>query len=181
MVIKMLITFVRRYDRVFMLLGLAAIAITVGLDMVLDIKDGLPWQHLVHEALILGFCLILTLYQVRVIAQQRLKLASKTQKIAELTQSREEFRRKSTRFTQEFSAAVNEQFREWHLTESERDVAILLIKGASMKEIADDRASKETTVRQQAAAIYKKASVEGRQELTAFFLEDLFSPLDPKK
>ena len=38
------------------------------------------------------------------------------------------------------------------------------------------RSVAEATVRQQAAAIYKKAGVSGRHELSAFFLEDLLLP-----
>jgi len=57
----------------------------------------------------------------------------------------------------------------------------LLVKGLSMKEIADLRHSKEATVRQQATAVYRKAKVEGRQELASYFLEDLFdSPQAPR-
>jgi DNA-binding NarL/FixJ family response regulator len=34
----------------------------------------------------------------------------------------------------------------------------------------------ETTVRQQARAIYRKAGLSGRHDLAAFFLEDLLGP-----
>jgi hypothetical protein len=34
----------------------------------------------------------------------------------------------------------------------------------------------ETTARQQAGAIYRKAGLSGRHELAAFFLEDLLGP-----
>lgn len=146
--------------------------------MYVDIAQGLPLSHLVHEALILLFCLFLTLIQLRVISSQKRRLSQSETAIQQLTESREDFRRKSMRFSEEFAAAVAQQFGAWNLTESERDVALLLIKGLSMKEIADDRQSKETTVRQQAAVIYRKAGVEGRQELAAFFLEDLFNPLE---
>ena len=44
-----------------------------------------------------------------------------------------------------------------------------------MKEIADIRGSSEITVRQQASQIYKKCSLAGRLELSAFFLDDLLS------
>lgn len=171
----MLITFVRKHDRILTLIGLLGIAVVVGLDMALDLSDGLPWTHLLHETLILLFCIILFVFQWRIASRQRKELARSATEIEELTRSKDEFRRKSLRFSQDFSKAVNEQFGLWNLTESERDVAILLIKGMSMKEIADDRQSKEATVRQQATAIYRKAGLSSRQELTAFFLEDLFS------
>ena len=177
----MLITFVRRNERLLILVGLASIALVVAFDIYLDIKEGLPFDHLLHETFILGFCLVLTLFQARVITRQRERLTVSEKEIKSLTLSRKEFQRKSMRFSSEFADAVSQQFMDWNLTEGERDVALLLIKGRSMKEIAEDRKSKEATVRQQATAIYKKANLEGRQELTAFFLEDLFSPLTTEK
>jgi DNA-binding NarL/FixJ family response regulator len=44
-----------------------------------------------------------------------------------------------------------------------------------MKEIAEIRNTQEKTVRQQATTIYKKSELSGRQELAAFFLEDILS------
>jgi DNA-binding NarL/FixJ family response regulator len=38
------------------------------------------------------------------------------------------------------------------------------------------RATSETTIRQQALAIYRKAGVRNRSDLSAFFLEDLLLP-----
>lgn len=172
----MFIAFVRRNERSLVLVGLLLVVFTVALDMFVDLRDGLSWGHLLHEILILVFCLAVTLFQVGVIARQKRVLALHEKEIVALTESREEFRRRSMRFSQDFSQAVTDQFAQWQLTESESDVAVLLIQGLSMKEIAENRNSKETTVRQQAASVYRKAKLEGRQELTAFFLEDLFSP-----
>ena len=62
------------------------------------------------------------------------------------------------------------------MTVAEQDVALLLLKGLSVKEIAVIRKTAEKTVRHQAAAIYSKAGVEGRSDLSAFFLEDLLLP-----
>ena len=170
----MFIAFVRRHERALILAGLILISSIVAGDMYSDLSDGLPLTHLIHESLILAFCLFLTVIQWRVISGQRRQLTERESDIRRLTESREDFRRRSMRFSDEFAAAVSQQFREWDLTESERDVALLLLKGMSMKEIAESRSSKEATVRQQAAVIYRKAGVEGRQELAAFFLEDLF-------
>jgi DNA-binding CsgD family transcriptional regulator len=71
------------------------------------------------------------------------------------------------------SQAIDHQLHRWGLTASEKEVALLLLKGLSFKEIADLRGTNESTVRQQARALYKKAGLTGRHELAAFFLEDL--------
>jgi DNA-binding CsgD family transcriptional regulator len=73
-------------------------------------------------------------------------------------------------------AAIDAQFERWELTPAERDVALLLLKGFSLKEIAELRTTGERTARQQALAVYRKAGLAGRAELAAFFLEDLLLP-----
>ena len=55
-------------------------------------------------------------------------------------------------------------------------MALLLLKGLSHREIAEARATAETTVRQQALALYRKSGLRGRSDLAAFFLEDLLLP-----
>jgi DNA-binding CsgD family transcriptional regulator len=70
--------------------------------------------------------------------------------------------------------AIQQQFRAWQLSASEGDVAMLMLKGLSHKEIANLRNSSSATVRQQAAAVYVKSGLASRAELAAFFLEDLF-------
>lgn len=70
---------------------------------------------------------------------------------------------------------MRRQFSEWGLSPSEREVAVLLIKGLSMKEISQARAVKEKTIRQQATNVYAKSDCAGRHELVARFIEDLMT------
>lgn len=72
--------------------------------------------------------------------------------------------------------AIKDQFDEWALTEGESDIAMLMLKGMSHKEIANVRNSREATVRRQAQAIYRKSKLPSRAALAAFFLEDLLPP-----
>ncbi len=74
--------------------------------------------------------------------------------------------------------AINEQFSRWNFTDAEREVALLLLKGLSTKEIAAVRAGSERTVREHARSIYSKAGLTGRSALSAFFLEDLLAPIE---
>ncbi len=73
----------------------------------------------------------------------------------------------------ELALVLKEQFKVWKLTQTEREVAMLLLKGLSFKEIASVRNTMEKTVRQQASSIYKKADVSGRHAFSAWFIEDL--------
>ena len=71
--------------------------------------------------------------------------------------------------------AIEAQFKAWQLSAAEIDIAGLMLKGASLKEIALARDTSEATIRQQAQSIYRKSGLSGRAELSAYFLESLFS------
>jgi DNA-binding CsgD family transcriptional regulator len=74
-----------------------------------------------------------------------------------------------------FVALMQETFDHWGLTPSERDVALLSIKGLSVAEIAALRNTQAGTVKAQCAAVYRKAGVNSRAELLGHFIEDLVS------
>lgn len=82
---------------------------------------------------------------------------------------------KTARLSGELLAVMRGQFANWGLSPSESEVALLLIKGLSMKEISLARQVKEKTVRQQATSVYAKSGYAGRHELVAHFIEDLMS------
>lgn len=73
----------------------------------------------------------------------------------------------------EFQTYFQSHFDQWGLTKTECEVGSLILSGMSLREIADLRGTSETTTRQQALSLYKKASVDGRHELAAYFLEHL--------
>jgi len=73
----------------------------------------------------------------------------------------------------ELSVIIHQQFDLWHLSDAEKEVALLLLKGLSLEEISLVRGRAEKTVRQQASNVYSKASVSGRHALSAYFFEDL--------
>lgn len=81
----------------------------------------------------------------------------------------------TARLMGELSAIIHRQFDTWHLSDAEKEIALLLLKGLSLEEIAALRSRSEKTVRQQASAIYNKASVSGRHALSAYFFEDLLT------
>lgn len=76
----------------------------------------------------------------------------------------------------QYRAVMQKQFDLWQLSASEQDVVIGILKGLSFREIAELRGTREKTVRQQASTVYRKAGVGGRNELTAWFFEDMLDP-----
>lgn len=76
------------------------------------------------------------------------------------------------------SAQIEREFDRWGLSRAERDVAHLMLKGPRLKDIAQMRNTTARTVRQQAHAIYRKAGLEGRSDLAAYFLEEFLAPIE---
>lgn len=161
------------------LLGTSIFALV---DIVLDIREGIRLNHLIHEAALWLFSMIGAFYQFRVIKWQSQEMVGFQQKIHDLDQinsklkkERETFEKKISHLSTEFLSNIDEQFNQWAFSRGEKEIALLLIKGLSMKDIANIRGSNENTVRQQASQIYKKSSLNGRMELSAFFLDDLLA------
>ncbi len=89
---------------------------------------------------------------------------------------RDAWRERARRALNGLGAAIDEQFGTWELTPTEREIALLLLKGHSHKRIAELTGRRERTVRQHAVTIYQKSGLAGRAELAAFFLEDVMLP-----
>ncbi len=70
--------------------------------------------------------------------------------------------------------AIQAQFDAWSLTRAEADIAGLVLKGVTLRDIAALRQTSETTIRQQAQSVYRKSGLSGRAEFAAYFLESLF-------
>ncbi len=73
----------------------------------------------------------------------------------------------------ELLTVIYYHFAGWKLSPSEIEVALMLIKGFSTQEIANLRNTKMGTVKSQTSSIYRKANISGRNELVAYFVEDL--------
>ncbi len=74
-----------------------------------------------------------------------------------------------------FLDLLDESFASWGLTPSERDVALLALKGLSVSEIAALRSTRDGTVKAQCTAVYRKAGVSSRGQLVSLFIDDLMA------
>jgi putative tricarboxylic transport membrane protein len=116
------------------------------------------------------------------IARQRVVAEEKQRQLRVRLQEIETYSRERDAKTKELLVGIadqiDRQFAAWVLSEAEREIAMLMLKGFRHKEIAAIRHTSERTVRQQALSIYRKANLEGRSELVAFFLTELLGPSD---
>lgn len=77
-----------------------------------------------------------------------------------------------------FWAEAKAQMLEWNLTEAETEIAILLLRGFSQKQIAAVRKKSLRTIENQTASIYEKSSMRGKLEFISFFLTPLLPEED---
>ena len=167
-------------------LAIAIFAASVGSltiwDLFGDAKTGASYGHLFFEGLIvLASFLFLsrTIYLLYLKNSNTSKQLQISQKEAlQLRLDNKKFREDARRLLEGMGVLIDKQFSSWNLTHSESEVALLLLKGLSHKEIANIRDTSEKTVRQQAGQVYMKGDLEGRAQLSAFFLEDLLLPSD---
>ena len=157
---------------------LACIVLLKLVDIVADTGLGVPAWHLVQESALLllsaaGFVYLVLDIRRRSHETQLLRgsLSLSNQKLQALGQRMYDARR-------QYGTVIQEQFESWGLTPGEQQVALLLLKGLSLKEIASVRNTKEKTVRQQASSIYAKTGLEGRHAISAWFLEDFLTVED---
>ena len=163
------------YIKEFLAMVLLAIVVAGNLgDVIYDYSEGASVAHILVELTIaiVSFALI-TALMIGIYRQSRSNNRLKAE-LASFSEAQEQVLPPAVANARhELALVMKEQFEIWKLTQTEREVAMLLLKGLSFKEIASVRSTMEKTVRQQASAIYKKADVNGRHAFSAWFIEDL--------
>ncbi len=163
-------------ERNFVSAILFIIIIMVCFDLATDSREGVVWWHLLSEASVAIVALIGIFILMRDTVLLRHALADERKQFSDFRQQAEKWQSQSRKYLEGLSQAIDSQLSEWHLTGAEKEVAFLLLKGLSLKEVAEVRQTTEKTARTQSLAIYSKSGLSGRSELAAFFLEDLLVP-----
>jgi len=148
---------------------LVSVVLIITTDIFGDARSGGQWWHIALESLI-ALTAIIALFKLikgnfslkTLLHQERLQHAH-VQKDAEI------WREKAKSMIEGLSHAIVQQLELWQLTPAEQEVAFLLLKGFSLKEIATIRNTSEKTARAQSMAIYAKSGLSGRSALAAFF------------
>lgn len=156
-------------------LGLVLVMLLNLADLIADISMNVALWHILSEGAIVVLSGCMAAYLI-------IEMRRRTRTLKQLSHQLKESQRQQAQLTEEFKAArhdyfkaIEQQFHVWQLSNSEQEVALLILKGLSIPEIAIMRETKEKTVRHQASAIYRKAQIEGRHELSAWFMEDFIA------
>ena len=145
------------------------------LDLVDDFSSGESWWHIVEESVVITLALSLIGYLLFNLKQQSLAMQQLKQELTTVERSLARSNSRMSEARKQYSQLIQQQFSDWQLSQSEQEIALLLLKGLSFSEIAAIRQTKEKTVRQQASEIYKKSGVSGRHAFSAWFFEDFLN------
>ena len=166
----------RRSFTVILVLGLAFVAVSA-LDVLREPNPINPTDlalDLTEKLLLLG-AMAAVAWSVLVVSDLRDGQAALKSHLERTAAQGEAWRISRQSEIAAMGQAIGDQLRQWGLSPAEADVAGLLLKGCSMKEIALARDTSEATIRQQAQTVYQKSGLSGRAELSAYFLDSLFS------
>lgn len=163
-------------ERNFVAAILLVIFVMVCFDLATDSREGAVWWHLLSEGGVAVVALVGVFLLMRDTFLLRHMLEDERKKFSDFRQQAEKWQSQSRKYLEGLSQAIDAQLSEWQLTGSEKEVAFLLLKGLSLKEVAEVRQTSEKTARAQSLSVYSKSGLSGRSELAAFFLEDLLVP-----
>lgn len=145
-------------------------------DLATDSPAQLKGLHLIIEVAIGILSLSGIAYFAWMFLAVERKLQVSEKNIRSLNIENTRWKTEAQKLIEGMAKSIDDQFDRWQLTKSEKEVALLFLKGLSIKEIASLREVGEKTIHAQATSIYSKSGLGGRSELAAFFLEDLLSP-----
>ena len=163
--------------RVLLTIVICGIIAFTGGDMLLDFGEQTSYAHLATELVLVFLCV----YAIFLIWRDNVALGDNIRALSSemisVRKDAQKWRAEAQELLKGISAAIERQFNDWGLTEAEKEIGFLMLKGMSFKEVSDIRGTSERTVRQQAQVVYSKSGVTGRAEFSAFFLEDLLVPV----
>ncbi|UCD10959.1 MAG: response regulator transcription factor [Nitrospinaceae bacterium] len=155
-----------------------AVMVLVGLDLASDYASGGSGSHLLLEGMLLAISGTFFVVAVKRLLHANKEIQLLKGDVEAFSREKETWREETRQLLAGLSVKIEKQFAHWMLTQAETEVGFLLLKGFSLKEIADIRKTQVKTVQQQSQSIYQKTGLASRSQLAAFFLEDLLPPRD---
>ncbi|MGZ3694525.1 MAG: response regulator transcription factor [Bdellovibrionota bacterium] len=141
-----------------------------------DVKEGAGFWHIGPEILIVFGTVLIAVLALLQFRKMKERSDTYAEKVLELQNANQDWQERTKVYAEGLSREIDLQLARWELSGAEKEVALLLLKGLSNKEISEVRDTAEHTIKQQSSAIYRKSGLGSRAELSAFFLEDLLTP-----
>jgi DNA-binding CsgD family transcriptional regulator len=145
-------------------------------DLSDDVRENSGLFHIIPEIIIALGTVSIAVLALRLYLGQRQKSEGLEIRLVELEKISLDWQARTKVYSEGLSIEIDRQLSAWDLSPAEKEIALLMLKGLSNKEISDVRSTSEQTIKQQSSAIYRKSGLTNRAELSAYFLEDLLFP-----
>ncbi len=143
-------------------------------DELQDLQQGESPLTVWMEILIVSSSLGFVFYITQMLYKNQRQQKEMKQTLAQVRQQLHSSNQRLQQGKEAFRSTIEWQLDEWQLTPTQQDVAILLLRGLDIREIAEIRHVQEKTVRNHLSAIYDKSGLPGRHIFCAWFFEGLF-------
>ena len=159
-------------DKILSITLVCIVALKI-IDLNADVSDNASISHLIQESILILISSGLFIFLIFDIRHRSNAAKELKAELAALSERERKVTAELTQSKQNFLKAIQTQFDVWGLTPSEKEVAMFLLRGLTLLEIAEMRNTSEKTIRHHASSVYRKADCKGRHELAAIFLENL--------
>lgn len=143
-------------------------------DELQDLQQGESPLTVWMEILIVSSSLGFVFYITQMLYKNQRQQKEMKQTLAQVRQQLHSSNQRLQQGKEAFRSTIEWQLDEWQLTPTQQDVAILLLRGLDIREIAEIRHVQEKTIRNHLSAIYDKSNLPGRHVFCAWFFEGLF-------
>jgi DNA-binding CsgD family transcriptional regulator len=149
---------------------LLILLVFIAYDTYVDHKSNVGKVHILLE-----ISLLFSLFAFLIFALKKYihKNIINEKKLQNLNLRHQELKEKIVQYKTDIHDYLQINFISWKLTKSEKDIALLLFKGCTGKEIAEIRNTNYQTVRSQISRIYRKAKVKNHNQFMATLMEDI--------
>jgi DNA-binding CsgD family transcriptional regulator len=159
----------KRYSQILIAMLLLLLTF-ISYDTYVDHKSDAGKLHILLEVSLIMSVFATLVYTLRKYIH---KNALNEKKLQSLAAEHRDLKEKLTQYKQDIHSYLQINFTSWKLTKSEKDIALLLFKGCTGKEISVIRKTSYQTVRSQISGIYRKAKVKNHNQFMATLMEDI--------
>jgi DNA-binding CsgD family transcriptional regulator len=141
-----------------------------------DVNEGAGFWHIGPEILIVIGTVLTAVLALLHFGRMKERADDYAMQVGELEVKNQDWQKRTKSYAEGLAGEIDRQLALWDLTQAEKDITLLMLKGLSNRDIAEIRETSEHTIKQQSSAVYRKSGLGSRAELGAFFLEDLLTP-----
>lgn len=149
------------------------IALLAGADAFGDLQEGIGLWNVVLDLALTAGAILAGCYFFWQFLRATRRAGELIRALGDAREDAEHWRIRSAQVLPALGAAILRQFERWGLSDDEQELALLVLNGVALEEIARRRHSDPMTIQRLAEVVYRKAGVADSCGLASYFVRDL--------